>query len=160
MKIRLESLLTVLANLAVVVGIVMLVIQIREDRSYAIIETTVQQGQGLAGWYDGVAHDEVTAEIMMRGSQDFGGLSPLERYRFDLLMRSLIIQVEMGRLARAYGVSPTTSGPRGESVFLTGNFKRLFDLPGTQAWWAGANRSGLPKGAIAYIDEYLAKGAP
>ena len=150
MKLDLGQTLTVLANLAVVVGIAFLVVQIREDRAYAIVENTILVGQGVAGWYDNVAHDDLQADILMRGSNDFDALTPLEQYQFDLLMRSLIIEVEMGRLARNFGVSPTGSGERGESLFLTGVYRRLLDLPGTQSWWAKTDRRGIPNGAIIY----------
>jgi hypothetical protein len=155
MKIDLGQTLTILANLAVVAGIIFLIVQIREDRAYAIVENTVIVGQGLAGWYEEVAHDETLADILMRGSNDFEALTPFEQHQFDLLMRSLIIEVEMGRIARSFGVSPTGSGPKGESLFLTGIYRRLLDLPGTQAWWAAADRRGIPHGAIIYIDDYL-----
>jgi len=155
MKIDLGQSLTIFANLAVVAGIIFLVVQIREDRAYAIVENTITVGQGVADWYGGVAHDATQADILMRGSHDFEALTPFEQYQFDLLMRSLIIEVEMGRLARGFGVSPTGSGPGGESLFLTGIYRRLLDLPGTQAWWAATDRRGIPHGAILYIDDYL-----
>lgn len=155
MKLDLGQTLTVLANLAVVIGIAFLVVQIREDRAYAVVENTIVIGQGLADWYGDVAHDDARADILMRGSHDFEALPPSEQYQFDLLMRSLIIEVEMGRIARSFGVSPTGSGPQGESLFLTGIYRRLLDLPGTQAWWATADRRGIPNGAIIYFDDYL-----
>jgi len=40
---------------------------------------------------------------------------------------------------------------------LTGNLVRFFDGPGTREWWRNADRRGLPKGAVAYIDDYLAQ---
>jgi hypothetical protein len=51
-------------------------------------------GQGIAGWYEEVAHDETRADILMRGSNDFEALTPFKQHQFDLLMRSLIIEVE------------------------------------------------------------------
>ena len=156
-KIDLGQTLGVLANLAVVAGIVFLAIQIREERDYAIVENTTIVGHGMADWMSSVAHDRDRADIILRGSQDFQGLTPLEQFEFDLLMRSWIIRIEMGRLAQGRNVSPQASGPGGESTVLTGNLIRFLDSPGTAQWWKSADRRGIPKGAVAYIDNYLAQ---
>lgn len=147
--------LNVLANLAVVAGIVFLVVQIQEERDYAIVENTTIVGHGMADWMESVAHDGDRADVMFRGVQDFASLSPMEQFEFDLLMRSWIIRVEMGRMARARKVSPQGSGPGGTSTVLTGNLVRFFDAPGTREWWQSADRRGIPRGAIAYIDDYV-----
>lgn len=154
-KIDLGQSLAVLANLAVVAGIVFLVIQIQEERDYAIVENTTIVGHGLADWMSSVAHDQGRADIVFRGAQDFQSLTAREQFEFDLLMRSWIIRVEMGRIANARDVAPKGSGPRGESTMLTGNLVRFFDGPGTRQWWESADRRGLPRGAVAYIDNYL-----
>lgn len=154
-QIDLGQTLGVLANLAVVAGIIFLVIQIREERDYAIVENTTLVGHGLADWMSAVALDDEQAEIMFSGSQDFRSLTPSEQFKFDLLMRSWIVRVEMGRIARYRRVSPQGSGPGGESLMLTGNLRLWFDAPGTREWWASADRRGLPRGAIAYIDNYI-----
>ena len=134
-KIDLGQTLGVLANLAVVAGIVFLIIQIQEERDYAIVENTTIVGHGMADWMSSIAHDRDAADILLRGAQDFQELTPPEQLQFDLLMRSWIIRVEMGRLARARHVSPRGSGPGGESTMLTGNLVRFFDEPGTRQWW-------------------------
>jgi hypothetical protein len=156
-KIDLGQSLAVLANLAVVAGIVFLVIQIQEERDYAIVENTTIVGHGMADWMSSVAHDQDRADILFRGAQDFESLTPLEQFEFDLLMRSWVIRVEMGRMAYAREVAPQGSGPRGESTMLTGNLVRFFDEPGTRQWWESADRRGLPRGAVAYIDNYLSQ---
>jgi len=155
--------LGIVANLAVVAGIVFLGIQIREERDYAITENTTLVGHGMADWLSNVALDQYRAEVMFRGSQDFQSLSPMEQFEFDLLMRSWILRIEMGRLAQNRSVSPAGTGPGGESTVLTGNLIRFFDSTGTRQWWESADRRGIPKGAVAYIDNYLvqlASGEP
>lgn len=154
-KIDLAHSLGVLANLAVVAGIIFLIVQIREERDFAIVENTTIVGHGLADWLSTVAHDEDRADLLFRGSKDFQGLTPLEQFEFDLLMRSWIIRVEMGRMARSRKVSPQGSGPGGESTMLAGNLVRFFDGPGTRQWWQSADRRGIPRGAVAYIDDYI-----
>jgi hypothetical protein len=154
-KIDYGQSLAVLANLAVVAGIVFLALQIQGERDYAVVENTTIVGHGMAAWMSDVAQDQESADVIFRGSRDFRSLEPLEQFEFDLLMRSWIFRVEMGRLAQARDVSPQGSGPGGESTMLTGNLIRFFDEPGTREWWASADRRGLPKGAIAYIDNYL-----
>jgi hypothetical protein len=156
-QIDLGQTLGVLANLAVVAGIVFLAIQIREERDYAVVENTTIVGHGIADWMSSVAHDRDRADIIFRGSQDFQALTPLEQFEFDLLMRSWIMRIEMGRLAQGRNVSPQGSGPRGESTVLVGNMVRYFDSPGTRQWWESADRRGIPKGAVTYIDNYLSK---
>ncbi|MGD8420289.1 MAG: hypothetical protein PVJ78_07650 [Gammaproteobacteria bacterium] len=156
-QIDLGQTLGVLANLAVVAGIVFLAIQIREERDYAIVENTTIVGHGMADWMSSVAHDRDRADIIFRGSQDFKNLAPLEQFEFDLLMRSWIMRIEMGRLAQGRKVSPQGSGPGGESTVLTGNLIRFFDSPGTRQWWGSADKRGIPKGAVAYIDKYLSQ---
>lgn len=158
-QIDLGQTLGVLANLAVVAGIIFLAIQIREERDYAVVENTTIVGHGMADWMSSVAHDRDRADIIFRGSQDFQSLTEIEQFEFDLLMRSWIMRVEMGRLAQSRNVSPQGSGPEGESTVLTGNLIRFFDLPGTRQWWGSADRRGIPKGAAAYIDSYLSQSA-
>ena len=158
-KFDLGQILGILANLAVVAGIVFLAVQIREERDYAILENTTIVGHGMADWMSSVAHDQDRADIILRGSQDFQSLTPLEQFEFDLLLRSWILRIEMGRLATARKVAPQTSGPNGESTVLVGNLVRFFDSAGTRQWWESADRRGIPKGAIAYIDNYLAQSA-
>jgi hypothetical protein len=158
-KIDFGQTLGIFANLAVVAGIVFLAIQIREERDYAVVENTTLVGQGMADWLSSVALDRDQADVILRGTQDFQSLAPVEQFEFDLLMRSWIIRLEMGRLAQARNVSPQGSGPSGESTVLTGNLVRFFDSAGTRQWWTSADRRGLPKGAVAYIDNYLARSA-
>ena len=158
-KIDFGQTLGVLANLAVVAGIVFLGVQIREERDYAIVENTTIVGHGMADWMSSVAQDPDRADIMFRGSADFQSLDPLEQFEFDLLMRSWIMRIEMGRFAQGRNVSPQGSGPGGESTVLTGNLIRFFDSPGTRQWWESADRRGIPKGAVAYIDNYLSQSA-
>ena len=158
-KIDFGQTLGIIANLAVVAGIVFLAIQIREERDYAIVENTTLVGHGMADWLSTVALDGDKADTMFRGSQDFQSLTPLEQSEFDLLMRSWIIRVEMGRFAAARSVSPQGSGPGGESTVLTGNLVRFFDSAGTRQWWETVDRRGIPKGAVEYIDNYLAQSA-
>jgi hypothetical protein len=157
--LNLGQTLGVLANLAVVAGIVFLAIQIREERDYAIVENTTLVGHGIADWLSSVADNPDRADVMFRGSQDFHSLAPNEKFEFDLQMRSWIIRVEMGRMAQSRDVSPRGTGPKGESTMLTGNLVRFFDEPGTREWWQAADRRGLPRGAVAYIDSYLAGSA-
>ncbi|MDH4073785.1 MAG: hypothetical protein OEV41_11860 [Gammaproteobacteria bacterium] len=156
-KIDPAQVLGILANLAVVAGIVFLAIQIREERDYAIVENTTIVGLGMAEWMSSVAEDPDHADVIFRGSQDFQGLAPLEQFEFDMLMRSWIMRIEMGRYAQSRNVSPQGSGPGGESTVLTGNLVRLFDLPGTRQWWESADKRGIQKGAITYIDDYLGR---
>jgi hypothetical protein len=148
-----------LANLAVVVGIIFLVVQIREERDFAIVENTTLVAHGMADWMSSVAHDQDKADIVFRGSQDFQSLTPLEQFEFDLLMRSWILRIEMGRMAQSRNVSPHASGPDGESTVLTGNLIRFFESPGTRQWWESVDRRGIPKGAAGYIDRYLSQSA-
>jgi hypothetical protein len=131
--------LGVLANLAVVAGIVFLVVQIREERDYAVVENTTLVGHGMADWMSSVANDPDKAGVIFRGSKDFQSLTPKEQFEFDLLMRSRIVRVHMGLLAQIRNVSPQGSGPQGESTVLTGNLVRVFDEPGTRQWWESAN---------------------
>jgi len=63
----------------------------------------------------------VASERIFRGLQDFQSLVPLEQFKFDLLVRSWIMRIEMGRMAQGRNVSPQGSGPHGESTVLTGS---------------------------------------
>ena len=158
-KIDVGQTLGVLANLAVVAGIVFLGIQISEERDYAVVENTTIVGFGMADWLSSVAQDRDRSNVVFKGSQDFQNLTPREQFEFDLLMRSWIMKVEMGRFAQSRDVSPRGSGPGGESTVLTGNLIRFFDSAGTRQWWASADKRGIPKGAVAHIDNYIAQSA-
>lgn len=158
-KIDAGQTLGIFANLAVVAGIVFLGIQISEERDYAIVENTTLVGFGMADWMSSVAQDREHSDVIFRGSQDFQDLTPQEQFEFDLLMRAWILKIEMGRYAQSRNVSPQGSGPGGESTVLTGSMIRFFDLPGTRQWWESADRRGIPKGAVAYIDSYVVQSA-
>ena len=156
-KIDVGQTLGIIANLAVVAGIVFLAIQVSEERDYAVVENTTLVGFGMADWMSNIAQDRERSDILLRGSQDFQSLTPLEQFEFDLLMRSWILKIEMGRYAQSRNVSPQGSGPNGESTVLTGSLIRFFDGPGTRQWWESADRRGIPKGAVAYIDNYVSQ---
>lgn len=156
-NINVGQILGIVANLAVVAGIVFLAIQINEERDFAVVENTTLVGFGMADWMSGVAQDREKADIMFRGSQDFENLTPLEQFEFDLLMRSWILKVAMGQYAESRNVSPQGSGPNGRSTVLAGNLIRFFDGPGTRQWWKSVDRRGIPRGAVAQIDDYVAQ---
>lgn len=79
-KINFGETLGIIANLAVVAGIVFLAIQIREERDYAILENTTLVSHGMTDWMSSVAHNRDRADIILRGSQDFQSLTPLEQF--------------------------------------------------------------------------------
>jgi hypothetical protein len=63
----LDNYIGVLANLPVVARIVFLVVQIPEERDYAIVENTTRVGHGMADWMSSVAHDRDRADVLFRG---------------------------------------------------------------------------------------------
>ena len=80
---RLNSWITLLANLGVLGGLVFVGLEIRQntsqlraDASQSITESVNQMNAGVYG-------DPTLADVLLRGEQDLSALEPIERSRFE-----------------------------------------------------------------------------
>jgi len=81
---RLEKWVALLANLGVLGGLLFVGLelrqntsQLRSDASHALTERVNEMNAGVYG-------DPSLAEILLRGEEDLGALTPVERSRFEL----------------------------------------------------------------------------
>lgn len=92
-KVDLGQTLSILANLGVITGIVILAIEIRDSNNQARVASQIAYTGQISGWFSDLGTDEDSAEIYRRGLSDFAGLSESERDRFDYLIRSYLVRL-------------------------------------------------------------------
>lgn len=102
-----------------------------------------------------VSGDREQAVLFRKGTKSLSGLSESERFRFDPLMRSLILQVGVAGAARERGLS--VAGAEGDTRVIEGTFLRLLEQPGFREWWERTDRKGIP-GPTADLIDQLATG--
>lgn len=79
---KINRILTFIANIGVIGGIVFLAYEIRQNTSQMRAEAAYSINEGLEGinaWYQ----DPVMAEIIVRGDQDFGSMNPVEIAQYE-----------------------------------------------------------------------------
>lgn len=117
-KIDLGQMITILANVGVITGIVFLGVQIRDEQEQAKVSNTTQAVTEIAAWMRSVSGDPEQADLFQKGAKSFSGLSESEQFRFDLLIRSLILQVGVVAAARERGFS--VAGAEGDTRIIEG----------------------------------------
>jgi len=153
-KIDLGQTIAILANVGVIAGIVFLAIEIRESREQAVIANAIQGTTEIYRWIQSLAEEPEIAELFQRGAENFDGLSELEQFRFDSLMRSGIGQIGLMDLARSSRMAPLAPGEP-ENRVIEGNLLRIFERKGVREWWLQSDKKGIPLPTVELIDELI-----
>ena len=118
------------SGIAVIVTIVYLAIQIRQNTKAVRTAAFQQVVDSFAEFSASLSHDRELVQIVINGNRDYDALNELDRGRYDLAMRSFLrrsenvfFQSEQGTLQ-----AETWAGIR-ESL------GSLFHAPGFQSWW-------------------------
>ena len=138
--------LTILANIGVIAGIVILVIEMRESNRQARVTIQTDYSSRIYEWYSEVASDSESAEIYRRGLDSFDALSELEQTKFDLIIRSYL-----GRLITAMAAVSEGLGFSG-SGFESRQFEVLLEREGFREWWEEVDRRTLPLPLVQQLE--------
>ena len=151
-KLDLGQIITILANVGVLAGIVFLGIEIRDTNRQAQIATTQDVTDQFAGWKEFIAADGELSEIYARGMADFDQLSPLEHTRFDLMMKAFLLRYSGALLARDAGLLNPDLGEL-EGRVVEGELLHMLDQPGFRQWWSAVDRLGMSPFILEMVDE-------
>lgn len=80
---KLNSWMTLAANLGVVGGLIFLGLEIRQGTAQMRAEASYSINEGVSGLNAAIYNDPVLAEIVARGESDFSSLSLVERSQFS-----------------------------------------------------------------------------
>jgi hypothetical protein len=119
-----------ISGIAVVVTIIYLTIQIRQNTASVRAATIQSAAQANAEMLDHFVRDPELYRIYQAGTCDFEGLSPEGRFRFASIMGSMLHRVEGMVYQSANGLLPPESWAGGAN-----RIRGAFLLPGTCAWW-------------------------
>ena len=150
-KIELGQAIAIVANVGVIAGIVFLGIEIRNANTHARTSTILSVIELQSDWLYELSLDEESSEIYLKGMAGFDALSPEERGRFDLLIRSYLMRLESGRQAQSFGL-----GPEG-STFEERIVTDLVSKHGFIEWWNSANLDLIPGPMRALIASTVAQ---
>ncbi len=151
-KIDLGQAIGILANVGVIASIVFLGIELRNSGRQAQIATSQEMVAQRTEWREFIASDEALTDIYMRGLNSFRQLTPLERERFDLLMRSFMHKISVSINARSADLVSSTI-PDLDRRVIEGELFRMLDEPGFREWWALVDRRAIPENVITMTDE-------
>jgi hypothetical protein len=146
-KIDLGQAIQILANIGVIAGIGVLAFEIRQSNVQANAASLLENGGQMSERMYSVGSDAEAANIYYQGLRDFGQLAPVDQLRFDLLIRSQLIRLEVGY--EAFGELGTN---------LMGGLRRrtvegLFARNGFREWWNYTDRGTLPRPIAEYLQE-------
>lgn len=117
------------ASIAVLVTLVFLVIQMRQN-TRTMRRTNVRLSQEHNGRALSELIDEGIAEIFLRGQQSLANLSEVERYRFDLAFTMWLQSVD-----QAYADNREGMYPDDQLVPYENSLAAFLTTPGGEAWW-------------------------
>lgn len=103
-RTKLDSWLTVVANLAVLGGLVFVGLEIRQNTRQLRADASHSITASVNEMNAGVYNDPSLADLLIRGEQDLDDLSSIERRRFDHFQFSRLNVVEYIRDLEAEGV--------------------------------------------------------
>ena len=116
--------------IAVVISLIYVGVQVRQNtivtkRSNAR-QTAAEHERALSNFLE-----EDVAELILRGTEDFGALSPVEQYRYDLAVRIWLESIE-----QAYADAAIGSFPQEQLVAYRNRLFLLLAAPGGREWWS------------------------
>ena len=139
----------IVGALAVVITLVYLAIQIREqnrESRAAAIDSLSQQWRGLMS---DLSTSETLSDIYLRGLADFDGLSPSEKMRFTtILSQTAQITESLHKHHRLGRLDP------GMWEGYETRMRDVFSNPGVKTWW-GLRRHWFSPQIREYIDEIV-----
>ena len=124
-----------IGGIAVIVTIVYLAIQIRQNTRAVRAAAFQQVVDSFAEFSASLSHDRELVEIVINGNKDYHALNEVDQTRYGLAMRSFIRRAENVFFQTEQGTvkAETWAGIRGSLI-------TVFRTPGFQSWWKGQTR--------------------
>ena len=119
-----------IGGLAVIVSLLYLAIQIRQNTKTIRASNYESVLNGLREFHALIAQDGELADIFMRGSADLASLKPQERVRFNMVQYNVFTNFSVAIHLHEQGMIES----RLLRVFEDGLISML-DQPGVLAWW-------------------------
>ena len=139
------------AALGVIASLIFVGIQVRRNT----LETRITNFQALAqnaiGWAENISANQQIAEIYDKGLANYEQLTQTDRTRFNMIMMSILVMIEMSNFQLSHGVGEVTGGNPPDKVL-----RRFTSQPGFVTWWQNDRRIDLGDETIAYIDNLIA----
>jgi len=146
-KIDLGQTLSILANVGVIAGIVILVIEIRDSNNLARVTNQIAVSSLARDWYLELGTDPGSAEIYLRGRSGYSQLSEVEKSRFNFLIRADLERLTIGTTTARVGLGFTGSDfePRQMEIML--------EQEGFSQWWSEVDRRTLPIPTVRLLEQ-------
>ena len=149
--------IAILANLAVLVGIVFLAIEIRESKvQTSLVNQTAIVGQTVGSLLS-IANDADSSSVYFRGMNSYADLSEEDKVRFDLMMQAILGRHSAQMQAEGVGLGVNATN------FIARNIAVYFEHEGFRQWWTEMDRRTLPRrliDLISAVEEYVAAEGP
>ena len=148
-KIDLGQLLSILANVGVLMGIIFLAIEIRDSNVQARVVNQIAFVGQSTDWLLNVANDPDSSRVYVRGMSSYADLSDEDKVRFDFIMRAIL-----GRYSASLAASSAGLGVEmGANSFEARNIGIFFEQEGFRQWWAAMDRRSLPVPLVGLIEQ-------
>jgi len=151
---KLSSLAEILSSIAVVVTLVFLVIEFRqnnaliEQNNRSIRDSAIQSlDEGVLTIVNMLASEEKNAVLFSRGLSNYDELSEEQKIHFSALINAVCLRMDVSWYAFQNGLLPAPLWKREERLLA-----RLVNSPGGRAAWGGCNAS---LEFMTYVDEQL-----
>ena len=138
----------VIGAIAIVVSLIFVGLQIRQNTNQ-IQANSVQVGLAFVEAENNLFANPESAEMALKGINNFNDLSPLEQARFDAMLGNVMTKFFM---ARQYYLQGSLSKLDYDSYEYT--FTSLMRSPGTEDWW-GRTKHMNPKFVQEVIDDMI-----
>lgn len=126
---ELGSLGEFLASIAVLITLIFLVVQMRQN-TMALLRANVRQSTEHNDRALSELLDEGVADIFLRGQKSLANLSEVERYRFDLAFTMWVKSVE-----QAYADFREGNFSANDLIAYENSIPAFLTTPGGAAWW-------------------------
>ena len=141
-----------LGGIAVVVSLIYLASQIRQNSRLVRASSASTYAQNLASFNTLVVQDPETARIYLEGGADRESLSEIDRRRFDSLMTLMLAGHNQHYEFDRDGLSPADSGHQMDFAM-----RFLFEQLGARQWWRESGRLFL-EGFRSHAEEVIREG--
>jgi len=146
-KIDLGQLLSILANVGVLIGIIFLAIEIRDSNVQARFVNQIAFVGQSTDWLLNVANDPDLSRVYVRGMSSYADLSDEDKVRFDFILRAIL-----GRYSASTAANSAGLGVVGNN-FEARNVSIFFEQEGFRQWWAAMDRRSLPIPLVRLVEQ-------
>jgi hypothetical protein len=143
-----------LGGIAVIVTLVYLALQIRQNTTSVEMAMIQSTSQSFADVLDGFASDPERMRVYLAGTHDYHTLSPEERQRFAAIMGAMLHRFEGFVTLSDRGLLPPRSWDG-----AVNRLRGAFALPGTLAWWGRGKHVFNPRLQTWVEDEVIGQSA-